>query len=199
MAEKTYKDEFLEIYEKNIKREGSDRLLKWLLSSDFFTCPASTKYHLACEEGLLQHSLHVYYRLKEEVEHTDWAALGSEKPSDETIAITALLHDVCKVNFYKADTKNVKNKDTGKWEQVPYYTIDDQLPYGHGEKSVMIVSSFMHLTREETFAIRWHMGGFDDSVKGGSYALNGAYNMFPLCLLISVADIKATYLDEKEN
>ena len=76
---------------------------------------------------------------------------------DETIALISLLHDICKVNFYKTDYRNAKN-DQGVWEKVPYYTIDDTLPYGHGEKSVYIITGFMRLTREEAFAIRFHMG-----------------------------------------
>ena len=77
--------------------------------------------------------------------------------TNESIALTALLHDVCKMNFYSVDYRNAKNEQ-GVWEKVPYYTINDQLPYGHGEKSVYIVSGFMRLTREEAFAIRYHMG-----------------------------------------
>ena len=112
----------------------------------------------------------------------------------ESVAIIALLHDLCKVNFYKVDYRNVKVD--GQWTQQPYYTIDDTLPYGHGEKSVYIISGFMRLTREEAMAINWHSGGFDDRVKGGSFAMSDAYYKFPNAMIFHTADLMATYLDE---
>ena len=90
----------------------------------------------------------------------------------------------------------MKNEQTGQWEKQPFYTVNDQLPYGHGEKSVYIISGFMRLSREEAMAIRWHMGGFDDSVKVGSFALSGAFERYPLAVHLHVADLQATYLDE---
>lgn len=125
-------------------------------------------------------------------------AHGERRLSDEveqTIAICALLHDVCKVNFYTMEMRNRKNEH-GVWEQHPFYVVNDQLPYGHGEKSVYIISGFMRLTREESMAIRWHMGGFDDSVKGGSFAMSAAFSQYKLALLLHLADMQATYLDE---
>lgn len=195
MAEKTFCDEFIEIYSNNIKRKGADKLLKWLMSTDFFIAPASTKYHSAEPEGLLKHSLYTYRRLKEECAHTDFAEMRVKAPSDETIAIVGLLHDLCKVNIYKVGKKNQKQAD-GTWKEVPFYTIEDELPYGHGEKSVMIINGFMKLTRDEMFAIRWHMGGYDDAVKGGSFCLNKTYKICPLALLAYIADQKATWFDE---
>lgn len=193
--EKTFSDEFVEIFEKNITRQGAKQLLNWLMHSDFFIAPASTKFHLSEPEGLLRHSLNVYHRLKDECEHTNFQDLGMEKPSDETIAIVGLLHDLCKVNTYKVGKKNQKQED-GSWKEVPYYTVEDDLPYGHGEKSVMMISGFMKLTRDEMYAIRWHMGGFDDAVKGGSFCLNKVYKVCPLALLAHIADQKATWFDE---
>ena len=84
----------------------------------------------------------------------------------------------------------------GVWEQKPYYTTEDDLPYGHGEKSVYMISGFMRLTREEAMAINWHMGAFDQRVQGGSYALSDAYYKFPVALLFHIADVQTTYLDE---
>lgn len=109
--------------------------------------------------------------------------------SEETVALVSLLHDVCKMNFYSVDYRNAKNEQ-GVWEKVPYYTINDRLPYGHGEKSVYIVSGFMRITREEAFAIRYHMGfsGNEDRNSIGS-----AFEMFPLAFALSVADMEATY------
>lgn len=192
---------FIETYRQTITREGADNLLEWICdanASDFFTAPASTKFHMAKKGGLCRHSLNVYRRLKDRVESErtrDPDLL--EGITDETIAITALLHDLCKVNLYRVELRNVK-KD-GVWEQVPYYAIDDTLPYGHGEKSVYMISGFMRLTREEAMAINWHMGGFDARVKGGDYSLSNAFNRHPFAVLAHLADIEASYLDEREG
>lgn len=189
-----YKDEFLEIFNANITRQGKDEFLSWLNKTDFFTAPASTKFHSAYEGGLCEHSLHVYKRLKNLVENeygNDWAQVISA----ESIAIIGLLHDVCKVNFYKTDIKNIKVD--GVWEQRQIYTIDDTLPYGHGEKSVYMINGFMRLTREEAFCINWHMGGFDPRAQNGGYTLQNAFYMYPIAVLTHIADMQASYLDEK--
>lgn len=197
------KDRFIEIYQENITRPGADKLLAWLESTDFFDAPASTRFHLARPGGLVEHSIHVYERLRElvgfERDYSDQFMFGEGNAiNDETIAICGLLHDICKANFYKVEMRNRKNEQ-GRWEQYPFYIVEDQLPYGHGEKSVYIASGFMKLTREEAMAIRWHMGGFDDSVKGGARAMGEAFSKFPLALLTHMADLQATYLDEVEE
>mgnify|MGYP004568472973 CR=1 FL=1 len=115
---------------------------------------------------------------------------------DESIAIVALLHDLCKAQFYKLGSRNVKNETTGAWEKVPFYTIDDKFPFGHGEKSVFLIERFMRLKVEEAIAIRWHMGGFDDAARGGSFAINGAFERYPLAVKLHISDIEATYLME---
>lgn len=117
--------------------------------------------------------------------------------SEETIAICALLHDICKVGFYKTDFRNVK--ENGEWIKKPYYAREEELPFGHGEKSVYIIQSFMNLTREEAVAINWHMGGFDTRVKGGDNSISEAYSKFPLAVLLHVSDLEATYIDEKRG
>lgn len=181
------KDDFINTYKGFIGRPGSAELLEWLEKSDFYKTPASTKYHMSCEGGLCEHSLHVFKRLYD----------SNPACPNESIAICGLLHDLCKVNFYKVDYRNAKDEH-GVWQKVPYYAVDDQLPYGHGEKSVYIISGFMKLTREESMAIRWHMGGFDDSVKGGSYALSDAFKKYPIAVSLHIADLQATYFDEGE-
>lgn len=183
------KEEFVRIYNENIKRDGADKLLAYLLKSDFFTAPASTRFHGSHEGGLLEHSLNVYHCLKDYLERDRAKQIYNMNYSEETIALCALLHDVCKVNFYKTDYRNAKN-ERGEWEKVPYYTIDDTLPYGHGEKSVYIISGFMRLSREEAFAIRYHMGfsGIEDKNSIGK-----AFEMFPLAFALSVADMEASY------
>ena len=181
------REEFLDIYKNNITREGSDKRLEYLLSSksDFFTALASTRYHSAYEGGLAQHNINVYHCLKAYMERPRVQEVYGLTASDETIAITALLHDRCKVNFYKVDFRNSKN-DQGVWEKVPYYTVDDQLPYGHGEKSVYIISGFMKLSREEALAIRYHMGfsGIEDKNSIGK-----AFEKWPLAFALNTADM----------
>lgn len=188
-----YQDEFIKIFSENVKREGANNLLEWLLKSDFFTAPASSKFHSNFAGGLVFHSLNVYKRFLNNVKK-EYGEKFEEKISLETIAICALLHDVCKVDYYKEDYRNVKVD--GIWVQKPYYTIEDKLPYGHGEKSVYIISGFMKLTREEAMIINWHMGGFDQRVMGGSYAISQAFYAFPNAMLFHISDMEATYLDE---
>ncbi len=188
------KEEFLDIYRKNITREGSDKLLEYLLSpkSDFFSAPASTRYHSAYEGGLAQHSINVYHCLCDYLSRPRVKDVYKLSASDETAAVIALLHDICKINFYKVDFRNSKN-ELGVWEKVPYYTIDDQLPYGHGEKSVYIISGFMKLSREEAIAIRYHMGfsGIEDKNSIGK-----AFEKWPLAFALSTADMEASYFLE---
>lgn len=192
------KDKFIEIYKTNIIRDGSDKLLEWLEKSDFFTAPASTRFHGAVEGGLVKHSVNVYNRLEKILIETELQKTGNMGDSVlETAAICGLLHDVCKVNFYKTEMRNVKVN--GNWEQQPYYTVEDQLPYGHGEKAVYIISGFMRLTRDEAMAINWHMGGFDERVKGGSYSLGEAFRKYPIALNLHIADMQAIYFDEVKD
>jgi hypothetical protein len=188
------RDEFLKIYLENIHRDGADKLLEWLKNSDFFTAPASAKYHGNHEEGLVEHSVNVYHRLIDVVQSSKIEIINPKGISiSETTAICGLLHDVCKVNFYTKSTRNVKNESTGQWEKQPYYSVDDKLPYGHGEKSVYIISGFMRLTREEALAIRFHMGDYADK------NVPQAFRLFPLALMLHIADLEATFIDEKEG
>lgn len=189
----TDKEKFLQIYSENIKRDGADKLLEFLEKSDFFTAPASTRFHGAYEGGLLRHSLNVYECLTAYLERERVKDRYKLNVSDETAAVVALLHDVCKVNFYAVSYRNSKNEKTGQWEKVPYYTINDTLPYGHGEKSVYMVSGFIRLSREEAMAIRWHMGfsGIEDK-----NTIGAALEKYPLAFALSVADMEASYFIE---
>ena len=188
----TNQERFIEIFNDKIKREGADKLLEFLQRSDFFTAPASTRYHGACEGGLLAHSLNVYDCLVDILNRPRVKELYGIHYDEESIAIAALMHDVCKVNFYKTSFRNAKD-ETGKWVSVPYYTIEDNLPYGHGEKSVYIVSGFMRLTRDEAFAIRYHMG-FSGTEDPGN--VGRALEMFPLAYALCCADMEAAFLME---
>ncbi len=196
MELKDYQEEFRRIYTSEIRREGAAQLLEFLSSenSDFFTAPASTKYHLSTEGGLLIHSLNVYHCLRDYLDRNRVKDVYGLSYSDESIAIAALLHDLCKVNIYKTGFRNVKDS-AGIWQKVPMYEIDDTLPYGHGEKSVYMISGYMKLTREEAFAIRYHMGfsGSEDERNVGK-----AFGMFPLAVALSIADTEATFFMEKQ-
>ena len=187
-----YKQKFIEYYQANIHREGADRLLEWLQTTDFFTAPASTRYHCACPAGLVMHSINVYEVMMEK--HFD-----PETDSAESFALCALLHDVCKAQFYKVSSRNLKNERTGQWEKVPYYVIEDAFPYGHGEKSVFLIERFVRLKPAEATAIRWHMGGFDDAARGGNFSISVAYDKYPIAVKLHLADLEATYLREKET
>ena len=189
------KDKFIKAYTENITRPGADKLLAWIESSDFFAAPASTRFHLSSPGGLLEHSLHVFERMKAICANEAPITPGFNEPSMETIAVCGLLHDICKANFYAVEMRNRKN-DQGRWEQYPFYVVDDKLPYGHGEKSVYIISGFMRLSREEAMAIRWHMGFADNDFRGGGYSVGNAFEKFPLAVLLHIADLQATYLDE---
>ena len=186
------KEEFINIYKSNITREGSDKLLEWLETTDFFTAPASTKFHCACEHGLLMHSVNVYKVLKEKY-------YNSQEDSLESFTICSLLHDICKVQFYKVSKRNVKNEVTGAWEQVPFYQVEDMFPYGHGEKSVFLIERFMKLKTQEAMAIRWHMGGFDEAARSGGFSISLAFDKFPLAVKLHISDLEATYLYEKHT
>lgn len=185
-------DEFIQIFNDSIHREGADSLLLWLESTDFFTAPASTKYHSCHEGGLCEHSLNVRRRLYN-IWSNELAKVDDTLPPQETVAICGLLHDVCKANFYTVQMRNVKN-EAGKWEKKPYYAIDEKFPFGHGEKSVFLIERFMKLTPEEAVAIRFHMGEFEKE-----RSTSDAYSKYPLAVMLHISDLEATFLDEKEE
>lgn len=189
------REKFLNIFNSNIKREGADKLLEFLESSDFFVAPASTRFHGSYEGGLLEHSINVYECLADYLSRPRVKEVYGLSFSDESIVIVSLLHDLCKVNCYKKGTRNVKDKN-GVWQTVPTYEFDDSLPYGHGEKSVYIISGFMKLTREEAFAIRYHMGfsGTEDIRN-----VSAAFEQFPLVLALNTADMEAAHYVEKSK
>ena len=179
------KEKFIELL-KSTNRPGIEDLISFLEKTDFFTAPASTRFHGSFEGGLVEHSLKVYeildYKAKNNV-------LKLEIP-DDTIKIVSLLHDICKLNFYKVDYRNAKNA-LGEWEKLPYHTRDDTIPYGHGEKSVMMISEYIKLTPEEKYSIRWHMGYTEP--KELYNTIGSAYKKYPLALMMHEADLEATY------
>ena len=179
------KEEFLALL-KSINREGMNDLIAFIEKTDFFVAPASTRFHGNFEGGLLEHSMKVYEILVQKVKN----ACIDINVSEDTLKIIALLHDICKVNFYKVDYRNAKN-ERGEWEKVPYYTVEDKIPYGHGEKSVMMITEYIKLTSEEKYCIRWHMGFSEPKELYGT--LGEAFKKYPLSLLLNEADLEATY------
>lgn len=187
-----------------ISRPGVDKLMKYIQGSDFYTAPASTKYHLSCEGGLLQHSLNVLDALRGLLlfntitglyEYQVAGKVAAEIPA-ESVTIAALLHDICKTHFYGISTRNVKNEKTGKWEKQPYYTIEDKMPLGHGPKSAMIVKQYIELTTPEMYAIWWHMG-FNGNYENDT-AAGASFEKYPLALALYTADMIASRLMEAE-
>ena len=194
----TSKERFIELYRTYIHRDGSEKLLEFLMSrsSDFFEAPASTRFHGAYKGGLVDHSLNVYECLKDYMERPRVREIyGLDSVSEESIAIVALLHDICKVNVYRPSKRNVKVD--GQWQSVDTFEFHDDLPYGHGEKSVYMITGFMRLTRDESFAIRYHMGfssEYDDP-----RSIGYTFEHFPLAFALSTADMEATYFLEVEK
>lgn len=187
-------------------RPGMDKLIEYIRKSDFYTAPASTRFHSCHEGGLLEHSLNVADCLLKKLDNPVWADILNEV-GQESIIISALLHDICKSNFYVVELKNKKvYSDHGKksdsngrydWETVPGYAVDDKIPYGHGEKSVMMIEEFMKLKPVERYAIRWHMGYTEPKENWNTVSL--AIKKYPLVLAIHEADLESTYLIEEEK
>ena len=183
-----WKARYIELL-RSTGREGIESLIQYLEEeTDFFTAPASTKWHGAVYGGLLHHSLEVYKLLE-----------NFSKPlkdvSKETLILCALLHDICKTNMYVVRKRNVKVD--GRWQEEESFAIEDQFPFGHGEKSVYLCMRHIQLTPEEALAIRWHMGGFDDTAKSGGYAISNAFDKYPIAVKLHLADLESTYLREK--
>ena len=188
---------FLKAY---IKRDGIDSLIQWLESSDIKTSPASTKYHLSCEGGLIAHSLQVFYNLINLLENAKCKYPILDNYSKETIAIVALLHDIGKVNTYKTVMKNVKDDSTGKWVQVNFYAMKDdseRLIFSqHQENALFIINQYMKLEYDEALAIRYHMGTTEETENFASTRTLAAFKASPLAFYLHMADMQAMLLDE---
>lgn len=200
-------------------RTGVENLIDYIGSSDFYTAPASTKYHSSFMGGLLHHSLEVYKNLDKKTSGSEcnvWReVLAEEKVGNDSIIIVALLHDICKTHFYTTELKNQKNYDQAVvaaadrrqvkhdnngdfiWETVPAYAVDDKIPYGHGEKSVMMIENYIALKPVERYAIRWHMGFTEP--KELYNTLTAAIEKYPLVMALHEADLEASYLTEDRN
>ena len=197
-----------------VKREGIENLLGFIRKSDFYKAPASTRFHLSEEGGLLKHSLHVYECLNVKLSAPIWKDV-LKNVSRETVLIVSLLHDLCKTYYYTTDYKNQKTYDEAKvnsanprevkhdakgdyiWETVPCFTVDNKYPLGHGSKSVVFILQYMKLSMEEITAITYHMGAYCDNAQWTE--LGQAYDKYPLALALHQADMEATHILEVEN
>lgn len=176
LQEQINEELFKTFFRSKIDRGGADNLLAWLESTDFFIAPASAKYHGAYPGGLVEHSLNVYNEL---ISHIDAGTV-------ESLTICALLHDICKVDYYEPDGAGG-------------YRINDEFPLGHGEKSVYLIMRHMRLTGNEALAIRWHMGAYDDAARGGSRMLSAAMAVSPLVYELHAADMRATQIEQRKG
>lgn len=208
------KEEFVNIVTENITRDNTTGLIAWLdLHSDFFEAPASSRHHLAEPGGLCEHSLNVYERLRKLL-IDEYGSMRNCPYTEESIAIVALFHDLCKANMYKPTCRNQKTYDPEKvaaaeswkvkqdgggafiWETVPTYEINEKLVFGHGEKSVFILQQFMSLSVDEATAIRYHMSSWQE---GEARAAGDTFRRNPLAFFLHVADEAATFIDEVEK
>ena len=189
-----------------VQRPGMDKLLEYIQKSDFYKAPASTKYHLAVPSGLLQHSLNVLDALRGLLSWRsdgvwEYRAAGKvvDTIPDDSVIMMALLHDICKTHFYGTSTRNVKNDTTGRWEKVPFYTVNDMMPLGHGPKSAMIIKQYTTLTSQELYAI-WHHMGMNGNYENDN-AVGKSIEMYPAVLALQTADMMASRFmeGEKEN
>lgn len=171
---------------RQTKRPGIEELITYLDNSDFKVAPASTKFHGSYEGGLLEHSLNVY---NECLNQHKLIELFNIQP--DTLIITALLHDICKTNFYQMEMRNVK--ENGQWVQKEVYTVNDLFPIGHAEKSIIIAQQFIQLSDVEIAMIRGHMGGW---VSDQYFNPSQLYDKYPEALILQIADMTATYVLE---
>ena len=180
------KKKFLSIL-GGIERKGLDKLLDYLENNtDFFTAPASTMFHGNYEGGLCEHSLNVYELFSKKNREYN---LGMDESS---VAICSLFHDICKVNCYKQSSRN--RKIDGKWVALPWYDFEDNLPYGHGEKSVWMLEKFIRLKTNESMAIRWHMGFAEEK---DMRTIGKAFDMYHEAVCLHTADLEASRMLEK--
>lgn len=180
------KTRFIEIL-KNTSKIGIVNVISWLESTDFFEAPASTQYHENYSGGLCEHSLKVYDAFLKLKDTFDLDI------SDESIAIMSLLHDVCKIECYHKEKKNVKIGQN--WTQVDYWKYDDANPIGHGHKSVILLQFHgLRLNELEMNSIIAHMNGFD---KSDMFNSSSIYDKNELTIWLHLADFIATYKDRK--
>lgn len=181
----SYKTIFTGIQKRTIFRKGIDDLMSWLNYTDFYYCPASTRFHGAEPEGLVKHSINVYkHALK--LRELYWYY---RQISTESLAIAALFHDLCKISCYQEEIRWKKEDD--KWQSYTAYKFEEQDPIGgHAAKSLYLLQNFIKLTEEEAAAIMCHMGAYEQTNYTNTAKV---YERYLLPWIIHVADEADTY------
>ena len=184
--------------EKFIERKGVDKFIKWLKTTDMAVAPASTKYHLSEEGGLIKHSINVMRRLIKLVQ-MEYGDIDKSPYTKETIAFVALFHDISKVNFYEKFERSVKVK--GTWEQTFGYKVrDNKVSVGFsGENSLYILNKFFDMSIEEASAIRWAEGASSSNDPATIATMYDIYGKSRLSVLLHVADLLAISIDENRG
>jgi hypothetical protein len=172
-----------------VKRTGMPKFIKYVESSDFFTAPASTRFHGSNAGGLAEHSWNVYTIFKDKVAHYKLEL------SEESVILCSLLHDICKIGVYRKGKKNVK--EDGKWIEKEVWEYNDGLPFGHGEKSVYILQKYIELTDEEAIIIRWHMGLSEPKELWRKF--DDAAEIYPAAVALFTSDVEAAHLIEGQG
>ncbi len=173
----------------DIDRSGMPSLLAYLESSDFFSAPASTRFHAAYPGGLADHSLSTYTLFAQKVK-----TYGIDLP-EASVKLAGLLHDTCKIGLYHRGKKNVK--EDGKWVEKEVWLAEDSLPLGHGEKSVYLLQRHIQLTDIEALAIRWHMGLSEPRELW--HGFDAARDLHPAIMALHIADMESSFLAEKQG
>ncbi len=190
------KQQFIALCHEHIDREGLNDLLAYMESHDFFTAPSSTRFHLNEPGGLCKHSLNVFEMAKGIYEHIigpkiqAGESIFKKEVSLESIAVVSLFHDLCKMDFYR-ETEKFRKDANGRWEKYQAFEVNDIFPFGHGEKSCLFLNKYIHMTKEELLAVRWHMGMFEMTDYGTSTrpAFYAAMEVSPLVSIIQCADM----------
>ena len=186
-------EKFIRLLNENVISVPVQPIIDALKKTDFFDAPASAKYHGAFPGGLCEHSLIVYDSM------LALSSISGESAdtgvSLEDITIVALLHDICKVNFYIQEDRRVQNPETKQWRTVKAYGYAERpFELGHGSGSVISIQRYLPLTHRQQEAIMWHMGAFDAS--GSSTNLSAIYSRNHLAALLHLADSHASWIVE---
>lgn len=198
---------------RSTNRDGIEELIKWIQSTDFYIAPARTAHGCAYPGGLLKHSLNVYHLLLHKLSPRPgsvWKGISTDPDiSSDSIVIVSLLHDLCKTGLFRVEKFNKKTYDPEKikkanswdvkkdrdglfvWESVPGYKIDEKIPLGYGEKSVILALKYIRLTDSEIYAIRWHRGALDTD---SNREIGDVFANVPLALALYEADLEATFI-----
>ncbi|MDR3249305.1 MAG: hypothetical protein LBT39_11025 [Treponema sp.] len=178
------------LFEEFVSPPHDDKLWDLLAhlerETDFYTAPASTRFHGAQPCGLIRHSLLVLANGIKLV-----PVMLDDGVDTYFLAVSCLFHDLCKVNMYEQKLRNVKNEKTGEWEKEPFYSVkQDYIAYGHGIESLLRIAKFIELPESWKHAVRWHMGAYDISPMD-KIAMDKVLAKYKEVLFLQTADMQA--------